>query len=109
MDKVIGHRRQALYKSTALNVTGSAGVALGVYNATHYSRLAGLVSVIGSATLRYQLGVDSSAFQVSSTVAINSGAAVIDVLNYGHHVNLSFSQAASQQGMAVLIYGEPLR
>jgi len=104
-----GHSRKTLYSNTALSYTGSTGGALGVFYCAQYSRLAGFVTNISSVTLRYQLGVDSSAFQVSSSIVINSGGAVVDLLNYGNHVNLSFSQAASQTGIAVLIYGEPLR
>lgn len=106
---VKGQGRVSLYQSTTLGFTGSGGTTLGVFAVDRYARLAGLVSVIGSATLRYQMGVDSAAFQVSSSFVVNSGGSVFDVLNYGHHVNLSFSQAASQANAVALIYGEPIR
>ena len=104
-----GHARQALVRNTALSMTGSAGSSFGVFDAGKFSRLAGVLSIVGSATFRYQMGADSSAFQVSSTFVVNSGGSIFDVLNYGNHVNLSLSAAASQTGAVVLIYGEPIR
>lgn len=104
-----GQGRVALFASTTQGFTGSGGAAIGVYEVGRYARLAGLLSIVGSATLRYQMGVNSSAFQVSSSFTVNSGGSAFDVLNYGHAVNLSFTQAASQANAAVLIYGEPIR
>ena len=103
---MIPHNREAIYANTALEVTGSAGAALGVFNTGPYARLAGIVSAIGSVRFQYAMGVDSSAFQVTSALRVSSGGGIFDVLNYGHHVSLSFSQASSQAAMAVLIYGE---
>jgi hypothetical protein len=55
------------------------------------------------------MGADSSAFQVSSSFVVSSGGAVFDVINYGNHVSLSLSQAASQTGAVVYVFGEPIR
>ena len=41
--------------------------------------------------------------------AVNSGAAVFDVLNFGRYVDFSVTAANSQLLGAALVYGEPLR
>jgi hypothetical protein len=104
-----GHGRKSLVRNTALSVTGSAGVALGTFAAGQYSRLTGLFSIISSGQFRYEMGADSSAFQVSSSFTVSSGGSGFDVLNLGSHLRLSFSQLASQTGATVLVLGEPTR
>lgn len=105
-----GHDRQALYSNVAASFTGSAGAAFGAFRCDEFSRFTGLLSVIGSATMRYQLGVNSGTYQVNSTFAVNSGGSVFDVLNPGGRVvNWGFTQAASQENAVVNIIGEPLR
>ena len=101
-----GNRRTAFIKSTSISVTGSTG--LGIYDTAQYSRLAGFVTVTGSVTLRFRSGVNSAAFQISSSFAINSGPFIIDQINFGHVLDLSFT-AANSQIASVLIYGESLR
>jgi hypothetical protein len=104
-----GSARPTLVKNAALSLTGSGGTAFGVFNTGHFARLAGLVQVVGSATVRYQMGANSGTYQVSSSFVVASGGASFDVLNYGHYTELSLSQAASQTGAVVLIYGESIR
>jgi hypothetical protein len=104
-----GSARRSLVKNAALSLTGSGGTVFGVFDTGHYARLAGLISVIGSATVRYQMGVNSGAYQVSSSFVVGSGGGSFDMLNFGHVAELSLSQASSQAGAVVLIYGEPIR
>jgi len=106
---VRGQARRTIIKNAALSVVGSDGVVFGVYDAGQYSRLTGLFSIAGSGMFRVQFGADSGGFQVSSALAISSGGSVADLVNYGNHVRLSFSQLASQTGAVVLVLGEPLR
>jgi hypothetical protein len=59
-------------------------------------------------TLRYQMGVYSGNYQVASSVVINSGGAVFDVLNYGRFTNFTITAANSQTPRFFLL-GEPIR
>ena len=103
-----GQSRKALVNTT-LDVVGSAGTPIGVYDTGGYARLTGLLSVVGSATFRVEQGVNSGSFQVSSAFTVNSGGSSFDVVNLGNHTRLSLSQAASQSGIVVAVYGQPLR
>jgi hypothetical protein len=63
---------------------------------------------VGSMTLRYAMGVFSGDYQVTSSIAINSGGNVVDVLNVGLFVEWTFT-AANSQTPDFLVMGEPLR
>ena len=103
-----GHARRTLVSTTGMTIVGST--LLGTFNVQQYSRFTGLLSVVGSATLRYQLGVSSGTYQVSSSFVANSGGSAFDVLNLGGNVaEFSFSAANSQSNVAANILGEPLR
>jgi hypothetical protein len=103
---VKGAARRTLVADTALSVVDSIG--LGAFEVGKYSRLCGLFSVIGSATIRYRFGIDAGAYQVSSSFTINSGAATFDVLNFGRFADFAVT-AANSQVLAALIFAEPLR
>jgi hypothetical protein len=81
---------------------------LGAYDTGGYSRLAGLFSTVGSMTLRWQMGVYSGNYQVASSVVINSGGTIFDVINYGRFTNFTIT-AANSQTPTYVILGEPLR
>lgn len=99
--------RSILYRNTALSVAGSVGLV--VADVQRFSRFTGLFSVIGSVTARYQLGISSGAYQVSSSFVVNSGGSSFDFLNPGG-VAADFSlTAANSQIFAVGILAEPLR
>jgi hypothetical protein len=104
-----GASRAVLVEQTAVALTGSEGTAFGVFDASLYSRVTGLIGNISSLTVTAQFGVSSAAFQVSSSVVVNSGGGVVDFIAHGRYVNLSLSQAASQTLAAIAFYGEPLR
>jgi hypothetical protein len=72
------------------------------------ARFGVLSSVVGSVTVRWRMGVQSGNFQVSSSVVINSGAAVFDQLNYGKFTEFGFV-AANSQTPTYLVVAEPLR
>ena len=59
-------------------------------------------------TLRWQMGVHSGDYQVTSSVVINSGSLVFDQLNYGLYANFTIT-AANSQTPKYLMRGEPLR
>lgn len=103
-----GHGRRVLFSSTALSIPGST--ALVAANAQPYSRFTGIVSIIGSVTVQYRLGVNSGTYQVSSTFVANSGGSVFDVLNIGGNVvDWTFTAANSQANVVINIVGEPIR
>lgn len=85
-----------------------SGFDFGTFQVGGYSRFVGMFSSVGSFTLRWQMGVHSGDYQVSSSVVINSGGTVLDVLNHGLYVNFSVTQANSQTPTFIVL-GEPLR
>src|SRR5688572_19173362 len=89
-----GHSRKTLFSAAPGGVVGSTG--LGVYRVDKYSRLAGLFSVVGSATLQWRYGVSSGQYQVTSSVVINSGGYLFDQINYGRFVEFGFNAVNSQ-------------
>jgi hypothetical protein len=108
----IRHGRFAFFRSPSTpngkNTTVISGTDLGTYQTGGFSRLTGIFSTVGSMTLRYQIGVHSGNYQVTSSVVINSGASVFDVLNFGLYVNFTVTQANSQVP-TFLVMGEPIR
>jgi hypothetical protein len=104
-----GHGRRSLIANVAASVPGSTGISFGVFDVTQYSRFTGLISCIGSVTVRYQLGINSGAYQVTSSFVANSGGSSFDVLNPGgRFADISIS-AANSQVLAFGFIGEPLR
>jgi len=102
-----GHGRRSLISNVAASVPGSTG--FGVHDVQQYSRFTGLISCIGSITVRYQLGISSGAYQVTSSFVANSGGSSFDVLNPGgRFADISVS-AANSQVLAFGFIGEPLR
>jgi hypothetical protein len=104
-----GQARRSLVKETAISVIGSSGLSLGVHDVGLFSRLGGMVSIIGSGRLAYSMGIDSATMLVSSSFIVSSGPSTFDFLNYGHSVGISFSQLSSQANAKVLIMGESIR
>ena len=70
---------------------------------THRSILS---SGLRNSTVRY--GVNSGAYQVTSSVLINSSGYVFDQINYGRYTDFAFT-AINSQTPFYLIAGEPLR
>jgi hypothetical protein len=54
---VTGKTCKILVAQTALAMPGSAGAALGVFPSQRYSTFGGMVSGVGSLTLRTQFGI----------------------------------------------------
>jgi hypothetical protein len=104
-----GHARRALVHNASLTMTGSSGSSFGEFQVGQFSRLAGMFSIVGSATFRYAMGAVSGTSIVTSSFVVNSGASVFDLVQYGHWAALSFSQAASQTGATVFVFGEAVR
>jgi hypothetical protein len=67
-----------------------------------------MFSSVGSMTLRWQMGVHSGDYQVTSSVVINSGATTFDQVNYGLYVNFTVT-AANSQAPRFFLLGEPIR
>jgi hypothetical protein len=80
---------------------------LGTSSAQRYTSTAGLISLVGSATLQIQLGVNSGTWQVSSAITVNSGGSSFSFKNFGRVVNVNLNQAASQSLNTIFIYGQP--
>jgi len=106
-DLSIGTIKKPLINQTGVALTGSAGTALGAFNAQRFSSIGGLVSCVGSLTLQIQFASNSGSWLVSSAVTVNSGASVFSFTNYGKIVNLNVSQAASQSLNTIFAYGQP--
>lgn len=104
---IIGHNKNTLVNSTFTADSGGT-VDFGTFPAYRYSRFIGLFSVVGSFTFRYQMGVDSGTYQVSSTTTVNSGGSIVDVLNFGRQVNFGFTAVVSSEPR-VYVAGEPIR
>ena len=102
-----GHNRRTLLSLVTSGI-GSGGGDLGTFNVDGFSRLTGLVSVTGSTTLRCQFGINSGTYQVSSTLVVNSGGSVFDMVNYGRVANFAFSLANSTV-FTLNLFGEPVR
>lgn len=102
-----GQARTALVAQTNLSATGSIG--LGAFGVGNFSRFAGMISLIGSATVCYRMGPSSGTYWVSSSFVANSGASTIDYLNYGHACDWGVTAINSQVVTGILIYGESVR
>ena len=103
------HGRFAFFRSPSVpggtNTTIPGSTDLGTYQTGGFSRLTGIFSTVGSMTLQYRMGVHSGNYQVTSSVVINSGGTVFDVLNYGLYVNFTLT-AANSQTPSYIILGE---
>jgi len=95
-------RRKSLFNTT-VSMPGSDGAVLGVFPVAGYSRLTGFVSIVGSATLRIKTGTTSGTYAVTSTSAINSGAATFDSLLFGPVVEVALTPASSQTATVALM------
>lgn len=82
---------------------GSDGAVLGVYPVAGYSRLTGMFSIVGSATLRIRTGPTSGTYAVSSTSAVNSGGSTFDYLLFGPVAEVALTPASSQTATVVVI------
>jgi hypothetical protein len=106
MTNLIFRKQLITQKNAAITIGGSAD--FGAFNVGRYCRFTGLVSTVGSLTLRISTGVASGSFQFSSNFAANSGASVIDCLNFGQYGYFDITVAKSTV-YSLVIHGEPLR
>ena len=108
----IRHERFAFFQSPTVpgetNTTIPGSTDLGTYHCGGFNRFVGLFSTVGSMTLRWQMGVYSRNFQVTSSILINSGATIFDAVNFGRFVNFTVT-AANSQTPTFLLLGEPIR
>jgi hypothetical protein len=108
----IRHGRKVLFRSPPTPggnaTTIPESTDLGTYQVGGFSRFTGLFQSVGSMTLRWQMGVHSGNFQVTSSIVINSGATIFDQLNYGIYVNFTVT-AANSQTSTYVSFGESLR
>jgi hypothetical protein len=106
MTNLIFRKQLITQKNAAITTGGSAD--FGQFNVGRYSRLTGLVSTVGSLTLRIRTGVVSGSYQVSSSFAANSGASVIDCLNFGQYGYFDIT-AAQSTVYSLVLQADPLR
>lgn len=104
---VLEGQRKTLISRINASFVGSAG--LGVVDASGFARLVGIFSNVGSLTLQYRMGVASGAYAVTSSVAVNSGGATLDVINYGGVIDFALTAINSQSNVSFAIYGEAVR
>lgn len=109
MELLNGQVRQSIFSVQSYALTGSAGATLAAQDAKFYRRFTGMISLIGSATFRYRMGPSSGNFIVSSTMIVNSGVAVVDVLNLGRYVDFALTAACSQQNITASMIGDSQR
>jgi hypothetical protein len=108
----VRHGRFVFFRSPPIpggnpsTVPGSTN--LGTFECGGFSRFTGMFSTVGSMTLRWQMGVHSGDYQVTSSIVINSGGSTFDVLNFGLYVNFTIT-AANSQAPSYIVLGEPLR
>ena len=109
MELLNGQIRQSIFSVQSLAVVGSYGLAS--QDTKFYRRFTGMISIAtGSATFRYRMGPSSGNFLVSSTMAVNSGVAVVvDVLNLGRYADFGFSAVNSQPNVNGCLIGDSQR
>src|ERR1041384_6639465 len=91
-----GNLKRVFVNQQNVSLVGSGGTALGAFSTIRFSSVGGIVSNIGSVTVKCEFGANSGTWLTSSTVAINSGGGVFSFPAYGRHANISLSQASSQ-------------
>src|SRR4026207_1749659 len=99
---VTGNVRKILVQQSNIAMPGSSGATFGAFPVQRYSAIAGLASIIGSATFRIQFAADSGAWLVGSSITINSGGSVFSVTNFGKIANVAFTAASSQATASLL-------
>src|SRR5215468_3511243 len=99
-------KRQLL--TQVLGTRIDSGTNIGTFPVGQFARINGLFSTISSLTLAYRMGADSGNFIVTSSVVINSGASVFDVINYGRVVNFQVT-AGTSQAPTFFLQGESVR
>ena len=108
----VRHGRYTFFRSPQTpggSPTGiNSGTDFGTYQVGGFSRFVGLFSTVGSTTLQWKMGAHSGDYQVTSSMVINSGSSILDVLNYGVYANFQIT-AATSQAPKFLILGEPIR
>ena len=102
--KMISPRR-VLFAQNSVTIPGSWQLVEARTN--EFNHYGGMVSCVGSATLRYRFAITSGGpYLVSSSVACSSGFTILDDHVYGQWTDWAFT-AANSQVMHVLIFGEP--
>ena len=106
------HGRFCFFRSPATpggnNTTVVSGSDLGTVQTGGFSRITAMFSVVGSMTLQFRSGVHSGNYLVNSSVTINSGSTILDMLNFGLYLNVNVT-AANSQTPTFLLLGEPVR
>lgn len=93
----------------SLTKTSSGGSSdFDIYDTSGFSRFTGMVSTVGSLSIRFQSGVASGVFMASSTHFANSSISTIDLLNFGRYGNIDITQARSTV-FSLVVNGEPSR
>lgn len=106
------HARFAFFRSPSspggspTTIPGSTD--LGTFQCGGFSRFVGMFSTVGSMTLRWQMGIHSGDYQVTSSILISSGNTIFDQLNFGVYVNFAIISANSQTP-DFLVMSEPMR
>ena len=101
-----GAAQKTLFSGVAATVVGSTG--LGVFDTSKFSQFTGMLSVTGSVTLRWRLGIQSGTYLVTSSMIVNSGPAIFSTANFGKYSEWGFS-AANSQTPSYIVQAEPLR
>ena len=108
-----GHGRKDLFSRVGSQATQGSSVDFGQHEVQGYSRFTGLIRPDSAGatglTFRWRMGINSGAFQVSSSITVGSGGAVFDQLNHGRFADFAFTAIDSTTTFGIVILGEPLR
>lgn len=112
MAKIAYLSRQALVtQGSGSSVT--SGADFGVKNVSGFTRITGLASIVGSASIRMRTGINETGpYFVNSTWNVLSGTNILDTPNYGSwtYFDVTVAQSlAPAQSPIFSIYGEPVR
>ena len=108
-----GHGRNNLFSRVGSQATQGGSIDFGQFEVQQFSRFTGLIrpDSVGATglTFRWRMGINSGAFQVSSSVTVGSGGAAFDQINFGRYTDFSFTAIDSTTTYGIVIMGEPLR
>lgn len=99
-----------LFERVGSEATQGSSVDFGPFPVREFSRLVGqFFADSAGLTFRWRYGINSGAFQVTSTTLVQTGGTVFDELNYGQFIDFSFTQINTTTTYAIQIFGEPIR
>jgi hypothetical protein len=101
--------RQAI-ATAANNPSVTSGFAFDVRNVAGFTRISGVASIIGSASIRMRGALkENGPFITSSTWSVNSGVSLFDAPNYVNWMQVDVTAITTQSSANIGIWAEPVR